>query len=513
MVMTFTIFKFSVIFLSGSCKIPKDMRSVIPECNDEYDVGEQQEETYDMGWAPLTVNSSAREEYMYSTAKSLDGYPYFGTMAVYGGGGYLVRLRGNSTVLYDKLDQLETEGWVDKYTRAIFIEFTVYNPGINLFGIATLLLEVRPSQGFFPAYRFEPVMLLPYMDSVMLFQMACEIIYLLFTVFFIVQLSRSLYRQRKDFFKEFWNLADIGICSMSVTAIVIYFYRLFETNRLTERFKVSHGNEYMKFQYVGYWSEIFSYIIGWLVFIASLKFLKLLRFNKRMSLLASTLRSSAKDLMHFSVIFNIIFMAFIQLFYLVYAANLTSFKTFVSSCESGIVMMMGKFDIYEMIAVEPIMTQIFIFGYVVTITFITVNMFLSILNETFSSVRSDIAKQCNDYEIVDFMLNRFKMWTGMGTADASAMKPETVVHGNKGEQNVEEFPERIDRLLHSISYMYKEKDRLDTLLEMNSEKARLKALGMGGASWMGDPHPPPCPPKSQKYLRPQDNLPTVHTNY
>ncbi|KAK3089119.1 hypothetical protein FSP39_001015, partial [Pinctada imbricata] len=492
----------------GTCKIPKDMQSVISECNDAYDIDEQDEGTYRAGWLPLTGNSSVdedREEYKYLTAKSLDGYPYFGTMAVYGGGGYIVRLRGNTTVLYDKLDQLQREGWVDKYTRAVFIEFTGYNPGVNLFGISTLLLEVLPSQGFFPAYRFEPVMLLPYMDSVMLFQIACEIIYLLFTLVFTIQLLRGLIREKKEFFREFWNLVDIGICAMSITAIVIYFYRLFETNRLTERFKISHGNEYMKFQYVGYWSELFSYIIGWLVFFASLKFLKLLRFNKRMSLLASTLKSSAKDLMHFSVIFNIIFMAFIQLFYLVYAANITSFKTFVSSCESGIVMMMGKFDIYEMIAVEPIMTQIFIFGYVVTITFITVNMFLSILNETFSSVRSDIAKQCNDYEIVDFMMNRFKMWTGLGTPDTNAMKPDVVKGGENGEREVEEFPERIDRLLHSISYMYMEKDRLDTLLEMNSGKARMKAMGMGMS------HPPPA--VSRKYQQPPNKMTMVHTNY
>lgn len=98
----------------------------------------QDEKDYGVGWEPVYQNTSytnRREEYSYTTAKALDGYPYMGDRFWYSGGGYTVRLRGNATVLRTKLQQLEKEGWVDRYTRAIFVEFTVYNPGINLFGI------------------------------------------------------------------------------------------------------------------------------------------------------------------------------------------------------------------------------------------------------------------------------------------------------------------------------------------------------------------------------------------
>ncbi|XP_061175461.1 uncharacterized protein LOC133184410 [Saccostrea echinata] len=487
----------------GSCRVADAMQSIVHECNDEYDMREQDEENYGIGWNPVYQNATyttEREEYSYTEPSVLDGYPYMGDRFLYSGGGYVVRLRGNSTLLRTKLHSLERDGWIDKYTRAIFVEFTVYNPGINLFGIATLLLEVRPSQGIFPSYRFEPAMLLPYMTDVMLFQIACEIVYFGFTVFFIFQLFRGMLKEKLAYFKQFWNLVELGICSMSVTAIVIYFYRMFETNRLTERFKVSHGNEYMKFQYVGAWSELFSYIIGWLVFFASLKFLKLLRFNKRMSLLASTLKNSCKDLMHFSIIFSIVFLAFIQLFYLVYAGSLTSFKTFITACESGLTMMMGKFDIYDMKMVEPVMTPFFIFAYVVTITFIVVNMLLSILNETFGAVRSDIAKQNNEYEIVDFMMNRFKLWTGLGMADRGVLSPDDVRGNNTIEGTIDLFPDRIEQLLSSLSHIYSKEERLDALFEMNAAKREDLKTSFGRLP----------PTKSQKY---QDVLTTVHTNY
>lgn len=75
-------------------------------------------------------------------------------------------------------------------------------------------------------------------------------------------------------------------------------------------------------------------------------------------------------------------------------------------CFVGFVMMMGKFDIYSMLGVNQWLTQIFLFLFVVTVTFIIVNMLVSILNDTFTAVRNDSSKQKNDYEIVDFMLGR-----------------------------------------------------------------------------------------------------------
>ena len=39
------------------------------------------------------------------------------------------------------LEHLYINGWMDRYTRAMFVEFTVYNANVNLFCIVTLILE------------------------------------------------------------------------------------------------------------------------------------------------------------------------------------------------------------------------------------------------------------------------------------------------------------------------------------------------------------------------------------
>ncbi|KAL4239265.1 hypothetical protein ACF0H5_000082 [Mactra antiquata] len=483
-----------------TCTLPAYIDGIIEECNGLHGVSLEQEGDFGPGWVPLSGNNS-REEYKYRTASELDGYPYWGESAMYGGGGYIVNLADDYFTMISHLQQLEREGWVDKYTRAVFLEFTVYNPSINLFSISTLVSEFRPSGGVFPTFRFEPCNLLPYMNSGLLLQIACEIIYFAFTVFFVFTMFRNLYKQKSEYFYQFWNLVDLGICAMSVTAIVIYFYRLVCINELTEYFHETAGDGYIKFQYVGYWSEIFNYIIGFLVFFATLKFLKLLRFNRKISLLSDTLRNSSKDLINFSLIFNVTFLAFIQVFYLVYMSHLDTFKTFLGSCEAGIVMMMGKFDIYNMLAVNQWMTQIFIFLFVVTITFIVVNMLLSILNDTFTAVRNDKNKQKNDYEIVEFMMGRFKMWTGIGRSNPT-ISPAELEKQRKAksiEEQVDQLPDQIDRFLASISNMYIGDARFDSFLQ----KGIAKKMAMKAKAHDHDPaefHPAPAPrvPGSQR---------------
>ena len=50
--------------------------------------------------------------------------------------------------------------WTDRYTRAVFVEFTVYNAQVNLFVIVNLVAEFVDSAGIFTHYRVDPVNLL-----------------------------------------------------------------------------------------------------------------------------------------------------------------------------------------------------------------------------------------------------------------------------------------------------------------------------------------------------------------
>jgi len=74
--------------------------------------------------------------FKYSKAEDLKEEPYWGRVAVYGGGGYTQILPNSSDLLLHVLMQLQRDEYIDAGTRAVFVDFTAYNPYENLFAVA-----------------------------------------------------------------------------------------------------------------------------------------------------------------------------------------------------------------------------------------------------------------------------------------------------------------------------------------------------------------------------------------
>jgi len=62
---------------------------------------------------------------------------------VYGGGGYTQVLPYTGNKLQQLLVQLQTDEWIDAGTRAVFIDFTAYNPNDNLFAVVRCVWAIR----------------------------------------------------------------------------------------------------------------------------------------------------------------------------------------------------------------------------------------------------------------------------------------------------------------------------------------------------------------------------------
>lgn len=167
----------------------------------------------------------------------------------------------------------------------------------------------------------------------------------------------------------------------------------------------------MKFQFVSQWSQLYSYLVGLLSFLTTIKLIKLLRFNSKISFLSKTLRKVGKDLALFSCMFGIVFISFVQFFHIILLRDMFQFSTFILSVETSFAMMLGKFDFRGMTSSNPLSPFFFLLFMIVNV-FILLNMFLSIINESFSSIKADAAREGNEHEIVDYIIGRFKAWTG-----------------------------------------------------------------------------------------------------
>ncbi len=74
--------------------------------------------------------------WVYTTESEMNGSSYWGQVSKYGGGGYYQDLSRTKEESAIQLQFLKDRLWLDRGTRAVFLDFSVYNGNINLFCIA-----------------------------------------------------------------------------------------------------------------------------------------------------------------------------------------------------------------------------------------------------------------------------------------------------------------------------------------------------------------------------------------
>jgi hypothetical protein len=85
--------------------------------------------------------------FQYRSNIDLNGYAIAGMYSTYSGGGYVYEMRGTKSFLKGNLTLLQNNNWIDRKTRAVVVEFAVFNPNINLTVVAEILFEFLPSGG------------------------------------------------------------------------------------------------------------------------------------------------------------------------------------------------------------------------------------------------------------------------------------------------------------------------------------------------------------------------------
>lgn len=164
----------------------------------------------------------------------------------------------------------------------------------------------------------------------------------------------------------------------------------------------------MNFQSLALYDELFGYMVGCVVFLATIQFLKMLQFNRRMNMLGDTIRVATKDLKNFSVMFLIYFLAFCQLAYLLFGSSMATYDNFVTSVESMFAFCLGSFDFEAMQASQRVLGPIFFFVFVGIVYIGLMSIFVTIIYDSFASVKADVTLQTNEHEIVEFMWKRLK---------------------------------------------------------------------------------------------------------
>ena len=442
-----------------SCK----MSNIIKDCYQDYGLLSQDDRNYNISWnpnydsnyIPPVGSEKFYESFEYKSAFDIDSFPYFGIYGNYLGGGYVYRIdtsENMDTKIRQDLNLLQTNKWIDQHTRAIFIEFTLYNPNLNLFVYCTILFEHLPTGNLLNSFLFNPFYLYenPSFGSLLL---VFEIIYLVIIVFFMIKEIKSIIKLGiKHSLKQFWFYIDWLLIVFTWVSVAMYAYRLYAKYELEEKLRDSTkpiNSKMLNLQTISYWNDLLVICVSICSFIGTLKFMKLLRFSRNISLLTSTLKSSLKELLQFVILFLILWFAFVQLMFLYFYDNQLGFNTIIKSIETTFQIILGKFDISSYLSNNYFLAPFLFIFYNLLIVIVLINVFISIISANFSKSRQEKLrnKRENELTMLDYLKQKIFSFLNM-KKKAAQKENQSIAKYNTG---INSFNQKANNLINKIT--------------------------------------------------------------
>merc|ERR1711997_1410131 len=102
--------------------------------------------------------------------------------------------------------------------------------------------------------------------------------------------------------------------------------------------------------------------------------------------------------------FFTVFFAFAQLGYLLFGTQVEDFSSFSNAIFTLLRTILGDFNFNEIEQANRVLGPIFFLSYVFFVFFVLLNMFLAIINDTYSEVKEEISAQKNDFEVADYFM-------------------------------------------------------------------------------------------------------------
>ncbi|XP_032386246.1 polycystic kidney disease protein 1-like 2 [Etheostoma spectabile] len=409
----------------NSCQTAGPMVQFVPDCHAPYSWEAEDMGSYGPGWsqsAKDNISTSTSSPWTYQTQAQLRAYAVWSQLVLYRGGGFVTELGPDSQNASSTLEYLFKNTWLDIYTRAIFVEFTVYNANVNLFCIVTLFLETTAVGAFQFTSELQSVRLYQSPDGLYIFVMAAEIVYLLFIFYYMFLQGKLMKQQRWAYFRNRWNLFELTIILLSWSTVAVFIKRTLLGNRDMTYFQ-NHKDKFPSFYDTAKADSALQYLIAFLVLLATFKLWHLLRLNPKMNMITAALQRAWSDISSYLVVIVIMLLAYSITCNVMYGWQLSSYRTLLDALLTIVALQMGIFNYDEVIDCNPVLSGLIFASCIVFMTFVVLNLFVSVILAAFTKERI-CHKPSDEEEIVDLMLKKICGLFGIRYNDPDTLRQD-----------------------------------------------------------------------------------------
>ena len=404
----------------------KVLREVIHECNPPFDEKHEDTRMFSPEWragyqpaedTPLYKRSASGQlspwAYLDPT-ESNSSFTFYGRIAFYPGGGYVAEFGDSLEETAAFVKYLKSTHWIDKYTRAVFIEGAIYNPNTNLIGVIETGAEVTSGNAFLPRVDFKIFRLFARLDPSYAFNSACELLFFVIILYTLYTIIKGIYQRRKEYFYETVSQLDIILFVDGVAIVVVYVVRESKLKSAVATLK-SDQEWFMDFSECASYNETLVILYAFADFVAILKFIHFLSFTRVVQLLSTTIAKSVVELQSFAVMLFAIYMAYSSMAFTVFAPYVEDYRSFSATLASLSCLVMGVFDHTDFTSQSDYKTVGYFFftTFSASMIFIFTNVVITIISVVHQDVCTDEELKKNQDSFFNIILDRVLIFTGL----------------------------------------------------------------------------------------------------
>lgn len=160
-----------------------------------------------------------------------------------------------------------------------------------------------------------------------------------------------------------------------------------------------------------FWSELYALLLAFNCFICIMKLCRFLQFNRHLSMLAATLKHIAVQVSSFSIIILVVICAYVLVARIVFYGE-AQFGTVGSSLLTLFEMTVGGISHKSTFTnANSFASRLYFLSFNCLMAFIFMNLFITMISETYAFINKHKDTYSYDKELVDFMWNKFKdLW-------------------------------------------------------------------------------------------------------
>ena len=486
-----------------SCEVISEAQSLFNSCVASYSYDNEDKLLYYQSrWHPISLKENASVDnldqlcptaWRYSSAYRTQSRPFWSRvhfLSVYSRGGYLAELGYDKSTTLKVISELSRFNWIDRFTSVVFIEFTVFNPGVSMFSTCTIPIEFSPSGYVFADHVFRTMHVYDLGGGYSAVTVLCQVLLVLYIIYFIVTETKRIIKGPRLYFTQLFNLVELA---QTITVIAFVVTHILKETELFGNSAKLHANI---FQYISFDRSVFldsleSVFVSLLMFLNTFKLLYLLKFNSHVNHLFEVMKRSARELLHCCLGFLVFMFAFIHFGYLQFGRDFEGYSSPLNAMQTLLLEgVIGGTNYFQNCC--PV-GRVYILALKLGLNIICINIFIAVLNENYR-----IARQISKlkFNLGRFMVRKMKEILGCIGKHRATSKEEKRTEQDTQELEVPEMTDstlkmiadleiRARHIRHSLNDIYAddfgdESDFFRLWLDMHSQGVKEAAVEEGG---------------------------------